>query len=300
MSQVFATLADERGVLRLSGPDTRDFLQGIVSNDVYKASPSRALWAAFLTPQGKYLHDFFLLDEGEALLLEGDAARLPDLAKRLRPYKLRSKVEIALPEPAPVVALLWGEGVAEALGLPNEAGAAGPLGDGLVFLDPRVPEAGARAILPAATAEATLRDAGFAPGERSDHERLRIALGLPDGARDMEPEKAILLENGFDELAGVDWQKGCWLGQELTARTKYRGLVKKRLLPVRFDGPAPAPGTAVTRDGREVGEIRSLAGDRALALLRLEALEGPLAAGDALLAVERPDWVRLQAEEKAG
>lgn len=300
MSQVFATVAGERGILRLSGPDTRDFLQGILSNDVHKASPSHALWAAFLTPQGKYLHDFFLVDEGEALLLEGEAERLPDLTKRLRPYKLRSKVEIGLPEPSPVVALLWGEGVAEILGLPREAGATGRFGEGVAFLDPRLPEAGARAILPAATAEATLRDAGFAPGERAEHERLRIALGLPDGARDMEPEKAILLENGFDELAGVDWQKGCWLGQELTARTKYRGLVKKRLLPVRFEGPAPPPGTPVTRDGREVGEIRSQAGDRALALLRLEALEGPLTAGEAALSVERPAWLRLQAEEKAG
>ncbi len=122
---------------------------------------------------------------------------------------------------------------------------------------------------------------------------------LPDGSRDMVVEKTILLEAGFDELAGVDWQKGCFLGQELTARTKYRGLIKRRLLPVRFEGPAPAPGTQVLRDGRDAGEMRSSVPGIGLALLRLESLAAaestgaPLMAGETRLRPERPSWVKI-------
>ena len=118
---------------------------------------------------------------------------------------------------------------------------------------------------------------------------------MPDGSRDLLPEKALLLESGFDELNGVDWQKGCYMGQELTARTKYRGLVKKRLFPVKIEGPLPAPGAAIERDGQEVGEIRSGAGDRAIALLRLDAVRatGPLISGETRIQPEVPAWMRL-------
>ncbi|MDF2097291.1 CAF17-like 4Fe-4S cluster assembly/insertion protein YgfZ [Aquibaculum arenosum] len=293
------SLAPDRGVLRIAGPDARSFLQGIVTADVERASEARAIWSAFLTPQGKYLHDFFLLERGEALLLEMAAERREDLARRLKPYKLRAKVEIVPADDDWVVALLWGDEVATRLGLPTEAGAAGPLGGGLAFFDPRLPEAGARALLPGGEAEAILAEAGFQEAPRADWEEQRIALGLPDGGRDMEVEKAILLENGFDELGGVDWRKGCFLGQELTARTKYRGLVKKRLLPLRFEGPAPEAGAPVIREGKTVGDIRSVGQNHALALLRLEALDGPLQSGDTALTPAHPAWLRLQAEEKA-
>lgn len=298
MSSPFAVLAPDRGLLRISGPDGRSFLQGIISNDIEKAGPERAIWSAFLTAQGKYLHDFFIVGQEETLLLETAAERAADLARRLRPYRLRSKAEIE-PEVSELqVALAWGPGTAETLGLASEAGAAASFAGGVAFMDPRLPEAGARLLLPAGTAEESLREAGFQSGERADHEALRISLGLPDGARDMEVEKAILLENGFDELGGVDWQKGCYLGQELTARTKYRGLVKKRLLPVRFEGAPPEPGTPILREERNVGEIFSGVEGQALALLRLNALEGPLEAEGKPLTLARPDWVRLQAEEK--
>ncbi len=286
-------LAD-RGVLRLSGPDARAFLQGIVSNDVEQATPRHAIWSAFLTPQGKYLHDFFLVEHNGALLLEGERDRLPDLAKRLKLYKLRSKAEIEDVSEAFHVAALVGEAALTALSLPAEPGAAAACGDGVVYADPRLAAAGARAILPAESAEQTLRDSGFALGTRADYDQVRIPLGLPDGSRDMEIDKAILLENGFDELKGVDWQKGCYLGQELTARTKYRGLVKKRLLPVKIEGALPEGETAITRDGKEVGELRSHVEGWGLALLRLKELEdlpeGGLTLGDAKLTPKKPDW----------
>jgi folate-binding protein YgfZ len=134
---------------------------------------------------------------------------------------------------------------------------------------------------------------GLTEAPAGAYDALRLSLGVPDGSRDLPVEKALLLESGFDELHGVDWDKGCYMGQELTARTKYRGLVKRRLFPVKVNGPLPAPGTAIQRDGQEVGEIRSGSGDRALAMLRLDARDGALTAEGARIVPEVPGWMRL-------
>ncbi|MCB2101336.1 MAG: folate-binding protein YgfZ [Rhodobacterales bacterium] len=285
-----------RGLLAVAGEDARPFLQGLISNDVNKVAPDRAVWSAFLTPQGKYLHDFFIAQVGDTLYLDMAADRLADLKKRLGLYRLRSKVTIEDASAAFRVAAVIGDGAAAALGLNAEAGAAAPIGDGVAFMDPRLAAMGARVLLPA---DDPLPD--LAAGTLDDYEVLRLTLGLPDGDRDMVPDKALLLENGFEELHGVDWKKGCYMGQELTARTRYRGLVKKRLLPVDLDGPAPEAGTPILRDGKEVGEMRSSQGPRGLALLRLEALDGQgdgnaFTAGDTRLTPRRPDWVVLQSE----
>jgi len=168
-----------------------------------------------------------------------------------------------------------------------------PQGD-IAAPDPRLPDAGWRLL--SATPLITNATA-------TDWDLQRLRLGLPDGSADMEAEKSVLLEAGFDELSGVAWDKGCYMGQELTARTKYRGLVKRRLVPVSVDGPLPAPGTPVLRDGTEVGTMRSGIGrsghdgpDRiglGLAVLRLEALHSELACGEARLTPHIPDWMRL-------
>ncbi|TVR95930.1 MAG: folate-binding protein [Rhodospirillales bacterium] len=290
-------LLEDRGVLAIGGPDRATFLQGLVSNDVNKVTPERAIHAALLSPQGKFLFDFFIASHGESLLLDCEGARLGELARRLGLYRLRSKVALSDRSEALVVAALPGPAAAAHLHLPPDAGTARGLDQGIVFVDPRLAEAGARAILPRGRAEAILHQAGLAPRPRAEYERLRLRLGLPDGSRDMVVDKAILLENGFDELNGVDWEKGCFMGQELTARTRYRGLVKKRLLPVRIDGDLPPPGTAVRQGQREVGEVRSGQDDVALALIRLEALEqpeAPLLAGDARLTPITPSWARLE------
>lgn len=295
MGELSAHVLEQRGILELSGPDARSFLQGIVSNDVEKVTPAHAVWTAFLTPQGKYLHDFFLAEGAQdALLLDCEAERRADLAKRLKLFKLRSKVDLADRTDEMTSVVIWGAGAAEAAGLAPEAGAAKPFHGGALFVDPRLPELGLRALLPRAALEPALAELGAAPADLIAWERARIAHGVPDGSRDMQVEKAILLENGFDELGGVDWQKGCYMGQELTARTKYRGLVKKRLLPVAVSGPMPEPGTPVTKaDGKEVGEIRSAAGDTALALIRLDALEAELTAGEAQVTPQKPAWAEL-------
>jgi folate-binding protein YgfZ len=295
----FVLLAD-RGVLAVSGPDRRPFLQGLLSNDVDKVGPAAARYAAFLTAQGKYLHDFMIIDGGESLWLDAEAARLDDLKKRLSIYRLRAKV--ALDEkPDLAVAVVFGEDAAAALGLPSAPGAARPFGDGIVCVDPRLATLGARAILPRETARAGLTDAGLAEVDFGAYDRLRLSLGIPDGSRDLILEKSILLESGFDELNGIDWQKGCYIGQELTARTKYRGLIKKRLMPVRIEGPAPPPGTIVAVDGKDVGEMRSSRDGMGLALLRIEPVTADrrLTAGEARITAMKPDWMHFESEDAA-
>lgn len=294
MPQPKALILEDRGLLAIEGPDGRAFLQGLISNDIEKASPERVIWAALLTPQGKFLHEFLVFNpEPGLLLLDCEAARLADLKKRLSLYKLRSNVTLTDVSESRCAAAFFGDGALQAFGLPAEAGHAKIEGPSQVAVDSRHPELGARGVFMRPDGQDAANFAGFAAGEREDYDRLRISLGVPDGSRDLEVEKSILLENGFDELQGIDWDKGCYMGQELTARTRYRGLVKKRLLPVTFEGPAPAPGTQVTRDGKDAGTIRSSAGGKGLALLRLEHLEGPLLAGDARIEPLLPDWVSL-------
>lgn len=286
----FAIL-DDRGLLAVGGDDRVPFLQGLVSNDMKNVGPARAVYAALLTPQGKYLHDFFVFEHdmsGGALLLDCERVRLEDLKKRLAIYKLRSRVTLVDVSDKFTVAALFGDSWRDGFGLGDAAGAAAAFAGGVVCVDPRLADAGGRAMLPRGTAEAVLRQAGLEKATAAEYDRLRLSLGLPDGSRDLVVDKSILLESGFDELNGVDWKKGCYMGQELTARTKYRGLVKKRLVPVVFDGPPPQPGTPVMLAGREAGEMRSTTatekGGIGLALLRLESLAEADQAGGGLQA----------------
>ena len=256
-----------RAVLSVTGADRVAFLNGLVSNDVAEAAPGRSVWAALLTAQGKWLADFFVHSDGGRLLLDCEAAQADMLAQRLRKYRLRADVAIS-----PTELLVWA-------GWGGSAPAAS-----LVSPDPRLPEAGWRMITDAPPGP----DAGV--GAWDAH---RLSLGLPDGSRDLEVEKTVLLEAGFDELHGISWTKGCYMGQELTARTRYRGLVKRRLLPVRAEH-LPAPGTPVMAGGREVGTMRSSLGEAGLAVLRLDALHGaPLLAAGTPLEVRVPAWATL-------
>ncbi|MBF0166333.1 MAG: folate-binding protein YgfZ [Alphaproteobacteria bacterium] len=298
MSGPACTQLEQRSFLALEGPERRDFLQGLVSCDVMKASPSCALYGAMLTPQGKFLYDFFLIDAGDSFLLEVEAGRAAEMLKKLTLYKLRSQVSLRL-APEWMAAAAFGQGALTCLGLPEEAGAALTFGGGLAYADPRLADAGARLALPAESGLTLLEAAGFAIHPFDAWDRHRLALALPDGSRDLVPDKAILLEAGFDELNGVDWKKGCYLGQELTARTKYRGLVRKRLLAVRYEGAAPPPGTEISQGEAEAGEMRSGIDGLGLAKIRLEALTRPepLMAGGKTLTPEVCAWMVLPKAE---
>lgn len=284
----------QRGLLTVAGEDRRAFLQGLISNDINKVDGTQAIYSGFLTAQGRYLHDFFVAGIGDVFYLDCERDRLEDLRRRLSLYRLRSKVTLAPATDMTVVAL-FGPGTVTALGLQEEAGSARALEGGVVYIDPRLVGLGARAIVPRDKI-AQFAAMGFEPAPFEGYDALRLSLGVPDGSRDLPVEKALLLENGFDELNGVDWKKGCYVGQELTARMKYRALTRKRLTPVRIEGPAPQPGTAVMLDDQEAGEMRSTHGTLGLALLRLEMIEQaekdgkPLTAGGARVTPIKPAW----------
>ncbi len=289
----------DRGVLAIEGEDARGFLQGLISNDIEKVSPERAIYAALLTPQGKCLFDFFIAGTDGRLLFDVEAERLPALAQRLAMYKLRAKADIAdVSGDFGVVAML-GASVLSGMGFGDQAGAARVLGDGVVFVDPRLSALGARAILPKASAAATLEDLGFEAGSAEDYEEMRFAAGVPEGAEELGVDKSPLLELGFEELNGVDFQKGCFVGQELTARMKYRGLARKRLMPVAFEGDAPSPGAVIEAGGRSVGEMRSAGEGGGFAVLRLDKLAESQERGETLQAENvaitpiKPGWVNF-------
>ena len=293
---MFAVNLSHRAVLEIGGEDRRTFLQGLISNDIAKASQDRAMWAAFLTPQGKFIHDLFIIEQNDHFLVDVEAARAEEFRKKLSIHKLRAKVTLAL-RPDLSVWAAFGDGAAAALELPDEPGAAAALAGGVAFVDPRLCAAGTRMFLPQGA------PTGFALTDFSAWDIMRIRLGLPDGSRDLPVDKGILLENGFDELGGVDFKKGCYLGQELTSRTKYRGLVRKRLMPVTIDGPAPESGTPVMLGEAEAGEMRSSCGQVGLALIRLEHFRqienqsNAFTCGLARLSPWRPDWAVFPVNE---
>ncbi|HEX5079674.1 MAG TPA: hypothetical protein VFV80_11035 [Geminicoccaceae bacterium] len=289
----------ERGVVALRGEDVRRLLQGVISSDIERVTPESASYGALLTPQGKYLFDFVILQLGDALLLDTERARIADLTRRLLMYRLRAKVEIEDVSEAFAIGALLGDGLAARLGLPERPGAARTVHDGVAMLDPRLLELGARAVLPRGQAAASLEAMGFAPLPPAAYEQARLALGVPDGSRDLVVDRSTLLESGFEELRGVDFTKGCFVGQELTARMKYRGLVRKRLMPVAFAGPAPGAGTPIRLDGKDAGEMRSAHDGRGIALLRLEQVARAAADGVPLLAdateviPRKPGWAKF-------
>ncbi len=285
---------DDRGLLAVGGAEARPFLQGLISNDIDKVSAKRAIYATLLTPQGKFLHDFFIAEHDGALVFDCEAPRLADLERRLLFYRMRAEVTIEDVTSRFLVAALTGEGVAAALELGEAEGAAAAFAGGTAYTDPRLRAMGARAVLPRESAAAALEAAGFAPAPAGDYDRLRLAHSIPDGSRDIPVDKGFLLENGIDDLAGVDFNKGCYVGQELTTRTKHRAKVRKRLFRVDVDGPLPAPGTPIMLGDKEAGEMRSGRDGTAIALIRLgrleEAGDEPLTAGEARITPVKPAW----------
>jgi folate-binding protein YgfZ len=280
-----------RGLIRVSGADAATLLQGLISNDIAKLTSDRALYAALLTPQGKYLFDFLLYRSGEAVLLDSEGGRVEELARRLLMYRLRARAEIEPVEGAWGVAALYdpggrplGEDAADLARLRRETGL-------ITVPDPRSSALGWRIVGPAGALAAALAGLPVAPFDSYD--RLRLREAVPDGSRDLVVQKSTLLESNFEELGGVAFDKGCFVGQELTARTKYRGLVKKRLVPVRLEGGTPEPGTPILAGEREAGELRSVSGDLGLALLRLEHLRptSPLRAGPVGVTPLPPPWM---------
>jgi folate-binding protein YgfZ len=263
-----------RGVLEIQGEDKRSFLQGLITNDINLVSPKKAIYATLLTPQGRFLYDFFITEKDGSFFLDAEAGRLEALIKKLSLYKLRSQVTLT-PRSDLKVYAVWGDDVAPSLGLKNETGHT----QGGTFMDPRLLDLGARII-----------GEGMANTTEDAYDLHRLKLGVPEGGLDLIPEKSILLESGLDELNAISWTKGCYMGQELTARTKHVGEVRKRLYPIEIEGDIPDEETEILNQGTPVGTLRSKRGSYGLALLRSEATEGELTCGKARLKVGKCAW----------
>ncbi len=294
MKKAYFCELDDRAVLSLKGEDTLRFLQGIVTNDVEPLSRGRAVFSALLTPQGKYLHDFILAAVGDAILLDGEKAKTVDLARRLSMYRLRAAVEITDAGEDYSVFALFGEDAFDAGSLDGEPGLACLRNDGVVMIDPRLRALGLRAILPRAMGAALLSDIGFVPEPRKTFDSHRLSLGVPEA---LAPDSLYPLEAGFDELNGISFSKGCYVGQEVTARMKTRNLVRKRILPVAIEGGSPSG--EVTLAGNAVGELIVTGMREGLALVRVDAAKAaiadgaPLSSGDAVLVPNVPEWAKF-------
>jgi folate-binding protein YgfZ len=270
-------LLEDRAVLAISGPQARDFLQGLVTNDVVGGlAPGTGLYTALLSPQGKILFDF-LLTEGEgALLLDSARDQSEALLKKLKMYRLRSKVEIEAREQLGVYVNLKGHPDNRVVPYADRA---------VSFADPRLAALGVRSIGARAEMPANL------PGSRGYH-RHRLTLGVPE-AQDFGFEKIFALDAGLAELNGVSFTKGCYIGQELTSRMKHRATSRKRLLTVTADAPLPAAGP-IAKGGAEIGELVSTYGQTAFALIRLDRLEetsGDVTAAQIPVALHKPAWL---------
>ena len=258
-----------RAIITLSGPDRKSLLQGLITNNIDKLSANNCLYAALLTPQGKYLHDFFIMERDDILYLDCERDRLADFFRRLMMYRLRAEVDIADCSEKYTV---------------FSAGSQ-PEGNIIFAADPRHPDMGHRLIMPASKEK---HDAAL-------YDQLRLSLGLPDGSRDFDVDKTLILEGNMEELHGVDFDKGCYVGQEVTARMKHRTSLKKRLLPVTLEGDLPARGTEITdENGKKVGDIRSGFQDRAIGYFRLAYMTfgKTYHCGAATLTPWRPDWLK--------
>ena len=282
MGHCHAALLEDRGVLRLAGVDQRKFLQGLVTSNVDKVRADAGIHAGLLTPQGKILFDFLVVEADGALLVDIARDKASELAKRLGFYKLRAAVEIA-EAPELAVAAVWDGSPS----LPSGA---------IAYPDPRLPELGFRLILPAGT---SLSELGCTVGSQDDYHAFRIGLGVPEGGRDYAFGEAFPHEALFDQLGGVDFAKGCFVGQEVVSRMEHRGTARRRIVPVEGDGPLPAPGTNVEAAGAAIGTLGSVSGRKGLAMLRLDRAEEALArgaaltAGDVTLTLRRPAFARF-------
>ena len=266
MSDVPAqALLKSRALIAVSGPDWRSFLQGLLTQDVEGLQPGEARFGALLTPQGRLLYDLFVIGRDDGAWLDVAAGRRDAIVQRLVMYRLRARVQIAADD------------AAVSASFPRVA-------DGYIA-DPRLPALGGRGYGIAAS------------GDEAAYEAHCLALGVP-GPADWGSDRSYPIEAGFDLLNGIDFHKGCYVGQETTSRMKRRGQIKSRMLPIAFDGPPPAPGAEVLTGDLRAGEVLSVGAGRAMALMRLDRAEGAALTVDGRpVTLERPAWFAAAAVE---
>ena len=278
---------DTRQVFRVGGAEATDFLQALITTNVETLAEDQTCAGALLTPQGRVLVDFMISRTEDGFLIECDAGRADELFTRLRRYRLRRPIELTR-ETELAVWVIWG----------IDSPPAGARHD--TRRDTRHPDLGWRMI---AAQDAFAQDTGvdIAPAAIENWHRLRIAAAVPQGPVDLVPERALMLEAGLDRLGALDFQKGCYVGQEVTARTHYRGLVKRRIAPFAVTGAGCAPGATITSDGKALGTVLSTVcgpeGGMCLAAMKLSDLHRLQDSGDAVdidgatARLALPDWM---------
>jgi folate-binding protein YgfZ len=284
-----AALLPDRGVVKVAGGDAAKFLDGLVTADLDKVTAGHARYAALLTPQGKIIADFIVVkaDEDNHYFLDCPRALAPTLVQRLNFYKLRAKVIV--------------EDLSETLGVMAIWDGAGTNGPGLSYADPRLPALGLRCMMSAHIAgKAAAAELGATLVEAADYEAHRIALGVPRGGDDFLYNDAFPHEADMDQLSGVDFDKGCFVGQEVVSRMEHRGTARTRVVPVAFDGPPPEAGVSVMAGDSTLGKMGSGSVGRGLATLRLDrvaeamAKATPMIAGGVTIRPIKPGWARFQ------
>ena len=284
-----AALLPDRGVVKVAGDDAEKFLNGLVTADVGTIAPGRAVFAALLTPQGKIIVDFIVArlapEDGAGFLIDCPRALAGGLVERLTLYKLRAKVML--------------EDLSASLGVLAAWDGDGTTDYGLVYRDPRLPALGLRVMLPPNLAAEAAAELGASLVDARDYEVHRIALGAPRGGVDFIYGDAFPHETDMDQLGGVDFAKGCYVGQEVVSRMEHRGTARTRVVPVAYEGFAPEAGTAVTAGEKTLGTLGATVDGRGLATLRLDRVADalvtgtPLVAGTTELRLVKPDWARF-------
>ncbi len=283
-----AALLPDRGVVKVAGDDARGFLNGLFTNDIGKVSPSSPRFAALLTPQGKIIADFIVAEapdeDGGGFFLDCPRALASDLVGKLNFYKLRAKV--------------MAENLSEVLGVMAVWDGKGDTEYGLCYPDPRLPALGSRIMLPPHLAAEAAADLGATLVDADAYEAHRVALGVPRGGMDFSYGDTFPHEADMDQLAGVDFDKGCYVGQEVVSRVEHRASARSRIVPVTFE-LAPSSGLPVMAGEKEIGTLFSAMKGHGLAMLRLDRLADALAAGTPItcgnlpIQVVKPDWAKF-------
>ena len=288
-----AALLPERGVVKVAGDDARRFLNGLATNDIGKVAPGSARFAALLTPQGKIIVDFLIAEaaaeDGGGFYLDCPRVLAPDLVKKLNFYRLRAKVTV--------------DDLSEALGVmavwDGQTGVIAASEYGLCYADPRLPALGLRVILPPNDVAKAAADLGATLVDADAYDAHRIALGVPRGGEDFAYGDTFPHEADMDQLNGVDFDKGCYVGQEVVSRVEHRASARSRLVPIAYDEFAPSSGLPLMAGEKEVGHLCSAAKGRGLAHVRLDRVADALAAGTPItcgnipLHLVKPDWARF-------
>lgn len=284
-----AALLPDRGVIKVVGDDARHFLHNLVTSDVEKLLPGESRFAALLTPQGKIVADFIIAEaeasDGGGFFVDCPKALAPELTRKLNFYKLRAKVLVEdLSETLGVMAVWDGRGTTEY---------------GLCYPDPRLPQLGIRIMLPPHLTAQSAADLGAVLADADAYEAHRIALGVPRGGMDFIYGDTFPHEANMDQLGGIDFHKGCYVGQEVVSRVEHRFTARSRVVPVTYEEFAPAVGETVMAGEKQVGTLGSTAKGHGLALLRLDRVEDAIISGTPLLAGRvplkpvKPNWARF-------